>query len=224
MFVELVEEISTLSKPSMDLPKFVDKKPLDLITAIISMYGLSKDTDRYANILISNDKSRIYVTYKDLYKDLDTAYANNVIMYQGNVCMLTLVDYNQFSSEDADPHTAIMFIYIMCMDAITFLKAKNVHMMYRSTNTLLTIFNEAVLPLFIQSVLLSYSMSDKLKEIMIEVVQELKKDEKFEMKDLDFYIDVLDTHGISLLLDSSVIAVNSCKPNNDEKNEEDETV
>ena len=66
MFVELVEEISTLSKPSMDLPKFVDKKPLDLITAIISMYGLSKDTDRYANILISNDKSRIYVTYKDL--------------------------------------------------------------------------------------------------------------------------------------------------------------
>ena len=224
MFVELVEEISTLAKPSMDLPKFVDKKPLDLITALVSIYDLSKDTDRYANILISNDKSRIYVAYKNLYDDLETAYTNNVIIYQGNVCMLTLVDYNQFSSEDADPYTAIMFMYIMCMDAITFLKAKNIHMMYRSTNTLSTIFNESLIPLFIQTVLTSYEMSDKLKEFMVAAIQEMSKEgeNRFEMEDLDVYIDIINEHGLSLLLDSSVIAVNSCKPTKERK--EDETV
>ena len=67
-------------------------------------------------------------------------------------------------------------------------------------------------------------MSDKLKEFMVAAIQEMSKEgeNRFEMEDLDVYIDIINEHGLSLLLDSSVIAVNSCKPTKERK--EDETV
>lgn len=224
MFKEILEDMVALVAPITKLPEFIDKKPFKLISVIGITYNLSSNTDKYARIIFSEDKRKIYVVYRGLKKDSDTLYMSDMIMYDGNLCLLVIVDeYALFDSENAQLTSDTLLL--MISDIIIYLKAMNVNMFYKKSGNLKVIFDQSNALIYIQMMLTIYRDGDQLRDIMYGSMK--RHYPNVEKDNVDEYVRLLDGTPISDLLDNSFvmpIGTATCINSKGESKDETETV
>lgn len=222
MFKEIQDTITELLQPIVDVPSFVaDKdKPIDLITLISANFNTSRDIDKYVKIVISKDRDFIYVLYNNLETEKGSLILYDNLVYKGNVCQITLVDYEAVMV-DREPERPLAALILLSICAVTFKKAKCSSFMYTSTKKLSFLFEHAAVFVYLSIALSVFDDTEDLRDGLLTIMQSVKI-YQFNCVDkdiLDAYIKLIKENGISLLLDCSLIAsvIEEEKDDNDEK-------
>lgn len=209
MFKEIADNIKETVQPMLKLPDFVDANriPLDLVTAVAVCFGISKDTSKYIKFVQSKDEDFIYLVYRDLVGDKNTVLLFDNLLYKGKICHITIVDYDT-AATDKSVNNALSVLFIMTLNAVLYIKAKNSDMFYRNTKRLPFIFDYAPLMIFMDVAMSMFLDSDELREGMLKLLNEspIEAYKVVDRKLLDSYIELIKDNGISLLLDSSMLA------------------
>lgn len=214
MFNEILELITEFIKPVLDLPSFVDenKKPLDLITLMASLYRTSDNVDRYVKIIESKDKDLVYILYRGLKEDHNKFIVYDNLLYRSRICQITMVDYDVAVNEGTTEES-LLLLMILASNAVTFLKAKNSALFYhKSSSRLQFIFSEAPIFIFIELATRTFSDTPELRESMVDVVKKFGSKNnprllEFDIDELNASMKLLNKNGVSFLLDTSIISV-----------------
>lgn len=218
MFKEMSTLMRTLAKPKIDMPGFIDHKPLDLIFSLISTMDLSGVADKYKHVIFSDDNTMCFIIYEGLITEKEHVYLTDIIMYHGVPTQIIVLDEDTLTKESDG---AIAQIIVTAGDIVNFLKAQNIGMFYRNTKTMDLIFNEARIILAIDAILSTFADSDPLRDKMVEILNiDAAVNEPITRNDLDAYIKIIDDAGVETLLDNGVIAgvrIMPDEPDNEEK-------
>lgn len=224
MFKEIFDEIVKVTAEIVKLPDFIDKKPLDLINMISTVYDLSTNTEDYKRIIISEDQTRIYVVYNGLGTSGDdgrSPFYNDTIIYKGKICSLSVMDYTTlFNPELFDQ--ALDILLILVQQEVLFLQAMNLNMFYKNnSSTLRTIFDQAPIVLFINLAFTLFEDNDVLREYMNKSLNKLFK--AVDDRVIDAYVELIKGTPIDSLLDGSLIgAIDLISSMKEEKTDESE--
>lgn len=223
MFKEIFDEIVKVTAEMVNLPNFIDKKPLDLINMISTVYDLSTNTEVYKRIIISEDQTRIYVVYDGLSttgEDGRAPFHNDTIIYKGKVCSLSILDYKTLFNPDLFDQ-ALDVLLILIQQEVLFLQAANLNMFYKNSRTLHTIFDQAPIILFINLAFTLFEDNDVLRKYMNKSLIKLFKD--IDDQVIDAYVELIKGTPIDSLLDGSLIgAINLISSMKEEKSDESE--
>lgn len=223
MFKEIFDEIVKVTAEIVKLPDFIDKKPLDLINMISTVYDLSTNTEDYKRIIISEDQTRIYIVYDGLGtpdKDGRSPFHNDTVIYKGKICSLSIMDYSTlFNPELFDQ--ALDVLLILIQQEVLFLQAANLNMFYKNSQTLHTIFDQAPIILFINLAFTLFEDNDVLRKYMNKSLIKLFKD--IDDQVIDAYVELIKGTPIDSLLDGSLIgAIDLISSMKEEKSDESE--
>lgn len=203
MFKEAVNDIVKLMTPVIEMPAGINgDRPYDIITTIISRFGLSKDTGPFMRVIVSGDI--IYAAYRGLEKNYNMVSASDVLVCRGNICLVNVIDYDIAIEGGKD--ICLSNSLIIVEEVVNFLKAKNAGLFYKSSNALKTVFDQAVPIMYIEVCRLLFRDSDDLRNEMVSVLQKVSS--LIDKKEIDSYMALLTDPniGIEFLLDWSSVS------------------